>query len=405
MCYRSVLAQETWRVLLGYEKSGYVMNNRMKCVCIFVFTALIALSCGKDSPTGSSGTGTYGISGYIAGQDDNGVDGVHIQLSGEGVSVSAVSDSTGAYVFTGIPNGFFMLEPAKEGYKFNPSMLWVDLDSPYETVGNTTAIPVSPPDITFVSIPGGTFQMGDVEGEGEERELPVHTVTLSLFEMSVYEITNAQYAKYLNDAAATEDILPDDWVIVGTSGGGCGWFYIGLASNAASDPENQTKITYVDGSFIVEPGYENRPVGKVTWYGAKAFAEYYGFDLPTEAEWEYACRGGNQYGYGTADGEITISAANYAENEILHSVNVGSYPANQFGLYDMSGNVEEWCNDWYGAYTVGEVTDPAGPLTSHQRVIHGGSWYDGADTCRSSHRKKMPPMLSPPQAGFRVVRR
>ena len=113
------------------------------------------------------------------------------------------------------------------------------------------------------------------------------------------------------------------------------------------------------GVFFAVSGKEIWPVVYVTWYGAKAFALYYGMDLPTEAEWECACRGGKQYPYGTDDGTINDSKANYNEN-IGHPVAVGSYPSNPYGLYDMSGNVGEWCHDSPGSYSSESVTNPCG---------------------------------------------
>ncbi|MBA7591778.1 Hercynine oxygenase [subsurface metagenome] len=150
--------------------------------------------------------------------------------------------------------------------------------------------------ITFVTIPAGTFRMGDVEGNGYDREIPVHTVTLSSFEMSIYEVTNAQYAEYLNKALTTGEIEIITGDVYGKTGDWSGQRYLDIGYGSG---ENKCWINYSSGSFTAESGKENRPVVGVTWYGSKAFAEYYGFDLPREAEWEYACRGGNQYKYGT----------------------------------------------------------------------------------------------------------
>ncbi len=110
----------------------------------------------------------------------------------------------------------------------------------------------------------------------------------------------------------------------------------------------------------MKSGYENWLVAWVAWYGSKSFADYYGLDLPTEAEWEYASRGGKQYMYGTADGTISTSTVNYWDTGIKHPVAVGSYPKNPFGLYDMSGYLWEWCSDWYGSYTSGSANNPTG---------------------------------------------
>lgn len=149
-------------------------------------------------------------------------------------------------------------------------------------------------------------------------------------------------------------------------------------------------------------GHENWPVEWVTWYGSKACALYYGLDLPTESEWEYACRGGKQYKYGTDDGTLSTSKANYTG--IIHPVAVGSYPNNPFGLFDMSGNVCEWCHDWYGTYPSGNVNNPTGAPSGSYRVMRGGGWFlDGY--CRSADRSYNPPDIGTISLGFRVVRR
>ena len=201
-------------------------------------------------------------------------------------------------------------------------------------------------DITFVSIHGGTFEMGadDLHNDCD----PIHRVILSGYEMSTTEITNLQYAAYLNKALASGYINePSEGVVTGKTGWYSNQDFINLSESLSFLPNNECWIVYDNGTFSAESGYENWPVVWVTWYGAKAFALYYGYDLPTEAEWEYAAQGGKQYKYGTDDGTINASKVNYRETEIKHPIDVGIYPPNPFGLYDMTGNVWEWCNDWY----------------------------------------------------------
>ena len=168
--------------------------------------------------------------------------------------------------------------------------------------------------------------------------------------------------------------------------------------------DNKCRIRFSNATFSVESGKDNVPVVNVTWYGAKAFAKHYGFDLPTEAEWEYAARGGRQYEYGTDDGTINSSKANY-KNNVGHPVNVGSYPANTFGLHDMTGNVWEWCNDGYGSYSSNSQTNPVGPSSDTGRVIRGGYWGNVANECRSTARFGWGIGNDYYFIGFRVVRR
>jgi len=257
------------------------------------------------------------------------------------------------------------------------------------------------PVITFVSIPGGRFQMGSSTGESDEQ--PVHQVTVSAFQMSTKEITNSQYAVYLNEASAAGEITATSSSVTGSKGDYSGREYIYLSGSYNTN--NKCWISYNGTSFSVAQGKENWPVVYVTWYGAKAFSVKYGFDIPREAEWEYAARGGLQNEYGTDDGTISCTKANYWECDLRHPAEVSSYPANPFGLYDLSGNVWEWCNDWSGLYDSANQTDPTGPSPGSLHVFRGGSWYHDAHGCRSSSRPSGYPDGKYFYLGFRVVRR
>ncbi|MFC1537271.1 SUMF1/EgtB/PvdO family nonheme iron enzyme [Gemmatimonadota bacterium] len=254
--------------------------------------------------------------------------------------------------------------------------------------------------ITLVSIPGGTFQMGSTTGHSNEQ--PVHCVSVSAFQMSIKEITNSQYAEYLNTAFAAGEITVSFNEVTGFDGEYSGGLFIELSGS--SDSDNQCGISYDDSSFNVASGKENWPVVEVTWQGAKAFAFKYGFDLPTEAQWEYACRGGQQFEYGTDDGTINSTKANYKWN-LRYPTDVGSYPKNPYGLYDMCGNVWEWCNDWFGSYSSENATDPKGPASGSGRILRGGSWYNVAYNCLSAYRNNYAPRGRGGTIGFRVARR
>ncbi|HUU28673.1 MAG TPA: SUMF1/EgtB/PvdO family nonheme iron enzyme [archaeon] len=262
------------------------------------------------------------------------------------------------------------------------------------------------PDIALVSIPSGTFAMGSENGDSSEE--PVHTVTVGSFQISQYEITNAQYAAFLNQVLEEEEI---PWISTPSTLGVMGAFLcdqslVFINFTSSYDSNNRCWISYDGSSFSVAPGKEDWPVVYVTWYGAKSFARRYGFDLPTEAEWEYACRGGTQNEYGTDNGTLSSAKTNYGSS-LGHPANVGSYPANPFGLYDMSGNVSEWCKDWYGSYSGGSQSDPQGPDTGTERVRRGGNWLDEAAQCRSAFRGSGDPGTTAYgyNTGFRVVKR
>ena len=152
------------------------------------------------------------------------------------------------------------------------------------------------------------------------------------------------------------------------------------------------------------------PVTDVTWNDCHDFIKKLnaktdgGYRLPTEAEWEYACRAGTTTAYSFGD-EITPKDANYSDSKIGKPVAAGSYKPNAFGLYDMHGNVGEWCEDWYGFYPAGALTDPKGPATGERRVVRSISFGGSALKARSSYRNLPLPQTSRTYVtGFRLAR-
>jgi formylglycine-generating enzyme required for sulfatase activity len=260
--------------------------------------------------------------------------------------------------------------------------------------------------ISFVDIPAGTFIMGSPTSEpggGRLTDESQFQVTLSAFRMSKYEVTNLQYAAFLNnmgigsDGKFPEGQYPAEILIEASSGYSWNW-----------------GINYVNNQWVPVPGYENHPVILVSWFGAKEFAKYVGADLPTEAQWEYACRAGFTTAFNTGDC-LTNTQANYrwaypqtgCSNSMTTSPNstqeVGSYPANAWGLHDMHGNVDEWCNDWHGNYPTSDQTNPTGPATGLCRVYRGGSFDSSASFCRSANRNGYGPDMCFAILGFRLV--
>jgi len=282
--------------------------------------------------------------------------------------------------------------------------------------GNTYDFTVSrkagQPDIQLVNIPGGTFRMGSIQNALKKNELPVHDVTITGFEMSACEITNALYAGFLSERIAAGYVRTDG---VGLLGDYVGKKYITSYSKIRYDAKLD--------SVVVEDGYEDHPMVGVSWYGAKAFAVHYGLDLPTEAEWEYACRAGTETRFYTGnhmgiDGLVSndLSVAGwYRDNSGGTTHPTGLKEPNAWGLFDMHGNVWEWCSSWYDManedylpspyYSSSPAVDPPGISREQYKVLRGGGWRTKADGCRSSTRGANVPSAGNGAIGFRVVRR
>lgn len=255
--------------------------------------------------------------------------------------------------------------------------------------------------IEMVAIKGGTFQMGctSKQYQCKEDEKPVHQVKVNDFQLSKYEITNAQFCAFLNDIEANP------------GGSYYGYEYIDIG-------DEKCDIDYQNNKFIVKNEKQSHPVVEVTWYGAKAFCHWANGRLPTEAEWEYAARGGkenNSYIYSGTDSlrKVGWFKQNYYTSEKNEqftyregALKVGKKNPNSLGLHDMSGNVWEYCNDWYQQdyYENSPSDNPAGPNYSNYRVIRGGSYKEEANKCRVSVRNKLLPAYSKADVGFRLCR-
>ena len=243
-------------------------------------------------------------------------------------------------------------------------------------------------------IRAGEFRMGS--NSGRDNEKPVHSVYVDAFYMDKYEVTNAEYAEFLNAKGKHADA-------------GRTWLAVG---------HQDARIEYVNRVYRAKAGYENHPVTMVSWYGAMAYATWKGKRLPTEAEWEKAARGnlaGLKYPWGNG---IDATKANYNNND---TTAVGKYTANGYGLYDMSGNVWEWCLDEYNRdfYAISPSQNPLSGANSVQwlldnwtgiksiRVMRGGGW-GGSNTadlrCAYRAHPSAAPATTGNYLGFRCVR-
>lgn len=212
----------------------------------------------------------------------------------------------------------------------------------------------------MIAVKGGTFQMGS--DDGYEWEKPVHQVTLSDY--------------YIGETEVTQEL----WTAVMGS--------------------NPPKFT----------GNMQRPVEMVSWNDCQTFIsklnELTGetFRLPTEAQWEYAARGGNKskgYTYSGGDAIDDVAWHEYNSGGMTHPVKTKA--PNELGIYDMTGNVYEWCSDWKGSYSSAAQTDPTGPATGSARVIRGGGWGSDATYCRVASRGSSTPTFSYTSLGLRLA--
>jgi len=234
--------------------------------------------------------------------------------------------------------------------------------------------------IEMLLVPGGTFTMGCTASNTyacDPDENPTHSVTLTnAFYIGRYEVTQAQWLAKM------------------------GW-----NPSYFQPPNTATPDT-------------SRPVEQVTWNTIQGFLTATGMQLPTEAQWEYACRAGTTtafhgftgYPSGTNDDTLVGNIAWYSGNNDVSgsptygTKSVGGKAANGLGLHDMSGNVWEWCSDWYGAYSAGAQTNPTGPGSGWERVLRGGAWYGSSSIVRSSNRSFYTPVYPDNNIGFRVAR-
>lgn len=279
------------------------------------------------------------------------------------------------------------------------------------------------PPVPVVRIPASSFVMGDNNGLPNER--PAHTVTLSAFDIGMYEVTNAEYVRYLNAAFDVGEIIYASGVIAGQRGPFAGFPYAKILGSLQF-PEQF--IIFVDrgggeGEFQVVFGFEHSPVMRLSWYGAMAFCGFYGLRLPTEAEWEMVCRGGKQYEYGTQDGTLSHDLANFegfgGRDRFVEAAPVGSFPPNPFGVYDLSGNVAEYVFDAYqpNYYAASPPENPIGPgpalvlgpIPGGLAIWRGGAWIHPANLLRAAFRGTVPDqpdnsLLDQSVIGFRVAR-
>ena len=277
-----------------------------------------------------------------------------------------------------------------------------------------------------VALPGGDFAMGDAFDEGypQDGERPVHRVAVSPFRIDVHQVTNRRFARFVADTGYVTDaerfgtsavfgplVLADADDVYGRAGPTPWWAEVrGATWSRPFGPRSDLD------------GLAEHPVVHVTWHDAVAYCRWAGRRLPTEAEWEYAARGGldgRRYPWGDEllgpDGEHRCNIwqgefpeRNTADDGSVATSPVRAYEPNGFGLFDTAGNVWDWCGDWFGHHTYREpvAADPIGPSTGSARVMRGGSYLCHTSYChryRVAARSYNTPESSSGNCGFRTV--
>lgn len=231
----------------------------------------------------------------------------------------------------------------------------------------------------MVIVPGGIFSRGSIGGNRDE--VPRHQVTLQSFAIDIHPITNEQFARFLEAMGGEKDNNHHDIIRL-----------------------RDSRIKRSGGKVHIEFGYTKHPVVGVTWYGAIAYAKWIGKRLPTEAEWEIAAYGGLTNNLFPSGDDIEKTQANFFSSD---TTPVMSYAPNGYGLYDMAGNVYEWCHDWYGynyyEVSIQEPENPKGPLQGVYRVLRGGCWKSLKEDLRCSRRHRNNPGTVNGTYGFRCT--
>ncbi len=291
------------------------------------------------------------------------------------------------------------------------------MPEPYSKTGWAKEIVHDMTGIEMVFIPAGEFMMGSPAGEKDrwDEEGPVHRVRITKpFYLGKYEVMRGQFAVFVNDTNYRTDAEKEGWAYYAWDGkslgkvDGASWRKVGFAQ---ADDHPVVCVSYNDAAAFC--GWLSRQAGSAAV-------------LPTEAQWEYACRGGTRtahpWGDDPDDGRGWCNAVDQTaerqfpawttvfwgfnwDDGFVFTSPVGYYKANAFGLHDMLGNVWEWCSDWYGEKYYGESpgNDPPGPNDGALRVLRGGSWRSNTLNCRSADRVRYSPDRRVSDLGFRLA--
>lgn len=259
--------------------------------------------------------------------------------------------------------------------------------------------PLLPPH--FVALPGRTFQMGRTSGDGDDDEIPVHNVTLSPYAICKYEVTQAEWQAVMGTNPAHDHGVGPEFPVYNVS-----WYDIIRYCNLRSMAEGYTPAYRINGStnplnWGVTPTYDSP-----AWNAVVCNWDADGYRLPTDAEWEFAARGGTNspdYMF-SGSNNINLVAWNDGNATVPGCKPVGSKAPNSLGIHDMSGNLWEYCWDWRDDFTGEDEVDPTGPINGFLRLARGGYWLNLPQQCRVYERSGYYAFEGSYWMGFRVAR-
>jgi formylglycine-generating enzyme required for sulfatase activity len=257
----------------------------------------------------------------------------------------------------------------------------------------------------MVQIQGGTFTMGSPETEANrDANETQHQVTLTGFYMGKYPVTQAQYESVMgNNPSYFTPSVSNGASTMNRPVEKVSWYDAIVFCNKLSMNEDLSPAYSISGSTDPAVWGTVPTSSNATWNAVEIVAGSTGYRLPTEAQWEYACRAGTTTAYNTGD-TISDNTGWYSSNSSDRTHNVGEKPANAWGLCDMHGNVHEWCWDWNGAYATEAQTDPTGAVSGGYRQVRGGAWVNLGQYLRSARRNNRSPNTNyDNQVGFRLA--